>query len=150
MSFDPHVRSRHHSRGFSIVAATFILVVLALLGVFIVTIGEVERSTATAATQGARTYQAAQAGVQWGIHGALNNTAPTCGGAPSTPTTNTFNLAVAGLNGFGVSVVCSYTPHQERSDTYQVFLITSTSTFGTFGNPDYFSRTLQVTVTNAP
>ncbi len=85
----------------------------------------------------------------WRVTVSLNNTAPTCGAVPSTPTTNTFNLAVTGLNGFTVFVVCSYTTHRERSDTYNVYVITSTATSGSFGDADYMSRTLQVSVTNA-
>ena len=145
----PPVR-RKHERGFALVAAIFIVVVLAMLGIMMVTIGGMERATASAAVQGARAFYAARSGVEWGTFGALNNTAPTCGAAASTPTTNTFNLAATGLNGFTVSVVCSYTTHRERSDTYNVYVITATGTSGNFGDADYVSRTLQVTVTDAP
>ncbi len=144
----PPIR-RKHERGFALVAAIFIVVVLVMLGIMMVTIGGMERATASAAVQGARAFYAARSGVEWGTFGALNNTAPTCGALPSTPTTNTFNLAVSGLNGFTVSVVCSYTMHKERSDPYNVYVITSAATSGSFGDADYVSRTLQVTVTNA-
>ncbi len=139
-----------HERGFALVAAIFIVVVLAMLGIMMVTIGGMERATASAAVQGARAFYAARSGIEWGTFGALNNTAATCGAAPSTPTTNTFNLAATGLAGFTVSVVCSYTTHKERSNTYNVYVINSTATSGNFGDTDYVSRTLQVTVTNAP
>lgn len=141
---------RRHERGFALVAAIFIVVVLAMLGIMMVTIGGMERATASAAVQGTRAFYAARSGLEWGTYGALTNTAPTCGAAPSTPTTNTFNLAVTGLNGFTVSVVCSYTTHKERSDTYNVYVINSTATSGNFGDADYVSRTLQASVTNAP
>lgn len=138
-----------HERGFALVAAVFIVVVLALLGIMIVTIGGMERATASAAVQGARAFYAARSGIEWGTFGALTNTVPTCGALPSTPTTNTFSLTVNGLNGYTVTVVCSYTTHRERSDTYNVYVINSTATSGNFGDADYVSRTLQVTVTNA-
>lgn len=138
-------------RGFALVAAVFIVVVLALLGVMMVTIGGMQRSTVSAAVQGARAYHAARAGVEWGVFQALNNTVPTCGGAPSTPTTNNFNLAVNGLQGFAVTVVCSYTAHRERSPPdYNVYVIISTATSGAFGGFDYVSRRIQITVTSAP
>ncbi|MCR4333063.1 MAG: hypothetical protein NUV34_10265, partial [Sulfuricaulis sp.] len=101
----PSIRGKHE-RGFALVAAIFIVVVLAMLGIMMVTIGGMERATASAAVQGARAFYAARSGVEWGTFGALNNTAPTCGAAASTPTTNTFNLAVTGFDGFTVSVVC--------------------------------------------
>lgn len=141
---------RNHERGFALVAAVFIVVVLALLGIMMVTIGGMQRATASAAVQGARAYHAARAGVEWGIRQALNNRVPTCGAAALTPTTNNFNLGVTGLSGFAVSVVCSYTDHRERGDDYYVFVITATASSGTFGDTDYVSRRIQVTVTSAP
>ncbi len=138
-------------RGFALVAAVFIVVVLALLGIMMVTIGGMQRATASAAVQGARAYHAARTGIEWGIYQALNNTVPTCGAAPSTPTTNTFNLGITGLDGFAVSVVCEYTEHREGAPPNdKVYVITSTATSGTFGNADYVSRTIKATVTDAP
>lgn len=142
---------RARQSGFSLVAAIFILVILALLGAFMVTIGQVQRATVTGALQGARTYYAAQAGVELGIYRALNTPLGTaCALAPATVQTGPFALSVPGLDGFQVTVVCSYTTHQERSSTFQVFDISSTATFGTFGSDQYASRTLFVSATNAP
>lgn len=136
-------------RGFALVAAIFIVVVLAMLGVMMVTLSGTQRATASAAVLGARAYHAARTGVEWGIFGALNNTVATCGNAPATPTTNNFNLAVNGLNGYAVTVVCRYTQHRERSDTYNVYVINATATSGAFGSDNYVSRTLRTTVTSA-
>ena len=125
-------------RGFSLVAAIFILVVLAALGAFMVTIGEAERWTAAAAVQGARTYHAAQSGIEWGIYQTL------VAGAPCAP--------AFAIGGFTVTVTCTPTSFTEGGATFNVYVITSTavSTGAALGNPDYFSRTLQVTVTSAP
>jgi MSHA biogenesis protein MshP len=141
---------RKQEHGFALVAAIFIVVVLALLGIMMVTIGGLQRATATTAMRGTQAYFASRSGVEWGIFGALNNTVATCGNAPSTPTTNTFTLAVPGLNDYIVSVGCEYTTHREQSDTYNVYVITSTATSGAFGNMDYVSRILRVSVTDAP
>ena len=140
----------NRQRGFALVAAIFIVVVLALLGIMMVTIGDMQRATTSASVQGARAYHAARTGVEWGIYEALNNTVPTCGAAASTPTTNSFNLSVAGLDGFAVTVVCEYTEHRERAPpNYKVYVITSTATSGNFGTADYVSRRIQTTVTDA-
>ncbi len=142
----------NHERGFALVAAVFIVVVLALLGIMMVTIGGMQRSTVSAAVQGARAYHAARAGVEWGIHQALNTAPGTmCGLDPATITTGPFSPAVAGLNGFSVSVVCTYTEHREGpAPNYNVYVVTSTATTGTFGDTDYVSRRIQVTATSAP
>jgi MSHA biogenesis protein MshP len=140
-------------QGFALVAAIFIIVVLAMLGVMMVTIGGIQRATTSAAVLGARAYHAARTGVEWGIHGALNNTVATCGNSPSPPnppTTNNFNLSVNGLNGFTVTVVCGYTEHRELNNPYNIYVITATATFGAFGSDSYVSRTLRTTVTDAP
>ena len=134
-------------RGFSLVAAIFILVVLALLGAFMVTIGETSRATAVAAAQGARAYQAAQAGIEWGIAQAI----PVGGGLEScVGSTGPFALAGAAFSGFTVTVTCAQTGATESGTPYFVYAVGATATYGTFGNSDYFSRTLQVTVTSAP
>jgi MSHA biogenesis protein MshP len=142
---------RRHERGFALVAAIFIVVVLALLGIMMVTIGGMQRATATTAVRGTQAYYAARSGVEWAIWGAINNKNAVCGATPSTLTTNTFTLAVNGLNGYTVTVTCIYTEHRERSPpNYNVFVITSTATSGTFGDTDYVSRVIQTTVTDAP
>jgi MSHA biogenesis protein MshP len=135
-------RRRYWQGGFSLPAAIFVIVVLALLGTMMVTIGTMQRATAAAAAQGARAYHAARTGIEWGIF----QVAPS-GSACFAPAS--FTLAVTGLNGFAVTVQCVQTQHRERGDTYGVFTVTSTATFGTFGDPDYVARTLQATVTNA-
>jgi MSHA biogenesis protein MshP len=144
-------------RGFSLVAAIFVLVVLAGLGIFIVTIGEVQRSTALAALQGARVYHAAQAGIEWGVYQVINTTTrgTSCGLYPAATPSPPFAVGA-----FQVSVTCSYWDIQEGGITgtsppvtaghYYVYLITSTATFGNFGTRDYIARTTQATVTDAP
>ena len=133
---------RRHQGGFALVVAIFIVVVLAYLGVMMVTIGGMQRATASAATQGTRAYYAARSGIEWGAYHAM---ATDC-----TAATGGFALSAAGLNGFAVNVQCTETQHKERGTTYRVAVITSTATYGSFGNADYVSRTLQATVTNAP
>ncbi|HKQ31087.1 MAG TPA: hypothetical protein VJS66_07370 [Burkholderiales bacterium] len=152
------------SRGFSLVASIFVLVVLTILGIFIITIGEVQRATVTAAIQGARAYYAAQSGLEWGVHRALNNGAATCNVAPTpaficgavsvapAPVITSFPLTVAGLNEFTVTVACDSAQHIEQGITYTVYSITSTACFGDFTTPDFVQRsvTAAVTSTNAP
>ena len=120
-------------RGFSLVAAIFVLVILALLGTFMITIGTAERWTAVAAAQGARAYQAAQSGIEFGVYQSLN------GGACAPP---------FAIGGFTVTVTCTPTSFTESGVTFNVFVISSTavSTGTALGDPDHFSRTLQVSI----
>ena len=146
------INFNNKQRGFALVAAVFIVVVLALLGIMMVTIGGMQRATTSAAVQGARAYHAARAGVEWGIYQALNTVPGTmCGLNPVTVTTGPFSLSAAGLNGFSVTVLCTYTGHREGpAPNYNVYVVTSTATSGNFGDVDYVSRRIQVTATSAP
>jgi MSHA biogenesis protein MshP len=144
-TIEPH--SLKYVRGFSLVAAIFVLVILAALGAFMITIGEAARWTTVGAAQGARTYQAAEAGLEWGIFQAVT---PPGSCVPNSTFSTTFTLNAGGLNGYSVGVDCTPTGVTEGGIPYNTYAIASKATFGTFGSPDYFSRTLQVTVTSAP
>lgn len=140
----------NRQRGFSLVIALFLLVVMATLGVFLYRVSSYQQATVIFSMLGARAYQAAQTGIEWGGYQAINNTAATCGAAPSTPTTNTFSLTGGALAGFSVSVTCEYTSHQEGAATYNVYVLTSRATSGTFGTAEYVTRTVRASVTDAP
>ena len=142
--------ARRTQAGFSLFAAIFLLVVLGTLGAFMVTIGSVQRATPVFALQGAQVEKAARSGIEWALHRALvaGDVVATCGGAPSTPTTNTFGLAGPGLNGITVDVVCSYTQHVQGPDNFNVYAILATAEFGALGEPNYVARTLQVTASD--
>jgi MSHA biogenesis protein MshP len=59
--------ARRHSAGVGLVTAIFLLVVLAGLGVAMVTIFTSQQQSSTLDVQGARAYQAARAGIEWGL-----------------------------------------------------------------------------------
>ena len=58
-------------RGFSIVSAIFILVILASMGAAMLTFSNVQQTTSTQDLQGIRAYQAARAGMERGINQVL-------------------------------------------------------------------------------
>jgi MSHA biogenesis protein MshP len=106
-------RLRNRIRGFAIVTAIFILVVLATLGAFIVNVFSAQQIGSALDLEGVRAYQAARAGVEWGIYrvqssGGYNfgngTTSPdprSCGDFPAS-----FSLAAPTLSGFTVTVTC--------------------------------------------
>jgi MSHA biogenesis protein MshP len=128
-------------RGFALVAAIFLLVVLALLGLYIVRISGVQHQTVNIALLGSRAFEAARTGIEWGAFQALDSAA--C-------TTTTLNLTEGGLNGFDVDVTCTSSTHTETGNTYNVYLLDVVASNGTYGTPDYVSRRMQATVTDAP
>jgi MSHA biogenesis protein MshP len=107
--------------GFSLISAIFLLVVIAALDV-----------------QGARAYQAARAGIEWGAFQVLRNTncpAPTT--LPALPNT---------LASFTVTVLCTSTATTEAGLPVTMFQLTSTAIQGTPATPNYVDRQMSVTI----
>jgi MSHA biogenesis protein MshP len=89
--------------GFSLVSAIFLLVVLAALGVAMVTISTVQHQSSGLDVQGTRAYQAARAGIEWGVY-QRQKVPAYCGAAVA----NNIALPVGtSLSGFTVTVVCT-------------------------------------------
>lgn len=106
-------------RGFAIVSAIFILVVLAALGAFIVSISTSQNIGSARDLQGVEAYQAAKAGLEWGLHRQLRSSS--CAGATSfSPTAGT-------LSSFTVTVICTATPDPGGFGGPTVYTISSTA-----------------------
>src|SRR5476649_2355833 len=73
-------------RGFSLVSAIFLLVVIAALGTFAVTLFTTQQQSATMDVLGSRAYQAARAGIEWGEYQAIinNGAGINCAALPAT------------------------------------------------------------------
>jgi MSHA biogenesis protein MshP len=130
---------RKKQQGMSLVAAIFLLVVVAALGAFAVRIGMSQQETVNLSLLGSRALAAANSGVQWGAYRALNE--------GSCAASAVLNLTEAALNGFAVTVSCVATVHNEGGATRTVYTITATAQRGTFGSPEYVSRNVWARVT---
>lgn len=139
----PRIASPISNRGISLVAALFLIVVLAALAAFAVRIGAGQQQTVNLALLNARALAAANSGIEWGAYRALRASGCT------TTTTTTLSLTEATLNGFSVTVVCVPTDHPDNNTTVHVYQIDSTATSGTYGTPDYVSRHEYATFTDA-
>ena len=96
--------SRNRQRGIGLATAVFLLLVIGALIVFLVNLSSLQHSAAALDVQGSRAYQAARAGIEWGVYRALRNNS--CAGSAS------FAL-VSDLSDFTVTVACSDTPYTE-------------------------------------
>lgn len=132
-----HYRAQN---GFSLVPALFLLVVLAALGIVAVRLAGVQHQTVVLAMQSGRAYAAARSGVEWSAYQALNNSS--CAAA-------TINLTEGGLAGFTVETNCSSSSHSEGPNTVNVYVIDAFAWSGSYGSPDYVSRRVRSTVTDA-
>lgn len=145
---DGHCARLRHQGGFSLVSAIFLLVVLATLGAFMVTFSTLQQTGSTQDLQGAKAYQAARAGIDWGTYQILrNNGAAYAAGcrAGGTPPPTILPLGGA-LVGFSVSVTCSASQYQEGPSTVWLYQVTSSATAGVAGQTNYVARQLQATI----
>lgn len=133
-------RNSKQQCGASLVTAIFLIVVLATLGTFAVRLAVVQQQTTSAAIRATQAMLAAQSGIDWAAHRALNS-------GSCTPAT--LALTEAGANGFSVSVTCTQSTHTEAGATINVFSIESLAQSGVYGGPDYVSRRLHAKVTDA-
>lgn len=128
----------NNQRGFSIVMAIFILVVVGLLGGYMVRMSGVQFSTFNQSLLGARAYQAAHAGIEWGIARISN------GGTCTDVQGQTLNFA--GLNGFSVRMTCSSQTFSEADQNPSIYRIGALSEFGSYAGSDYTARQLEVAI----
>ncbi len=134
---------RRRAGGFSILIALFVLLVLGALAVFIVTLGGVEQRAPLLNLQATRAYWAAESGLQWAAHEALQSNA--------CPAATTLNFTAPSLTGFSARISCTSTSHTEQGRTFAVYVLTSVASNGTFGSRvDFVQRKLEATVVNAP
>jgi len=140
-----------HQSGFSLISAIFLIVVVALLGVFMVTIGSVQQTTTTFSLLSSRALYAADSGMQWAMRRVTRDAAAglNCPAAPASGSVN-FTIGNGAITGYTVVVDCSVQNFTENPDNYDVYKLTSRASRGTLGSPDYHSRTLRATITTAP
>jgi MSHA biogenesis protein MshP len=134
---------RSGQRGVALIAAIFLIVVLALLGVYMVSITGVQQATTSQAIVAARVYYGAKAGLDWGIYQAIGPTSSSCAA--------TTTLApITGIDGVTVTVTCActFTTTACTTSADSVYYLTSTATFGTYGSAAYAQRVLEATITN--
>lgn len=129
--FRNFVLSRRRARGFSLVTAIFLLVVLAALGGFMVVFTGLQQTTIQADVQGVRAYYAARAGIDWALYRALDpdNTivTPPSGVNFAPCPTGTINTMTGTLAPYTVVVGCSETPTTEANRNIRIYRITATA-----------------------
>ncbi len=130
---NPELGTRNSERGLSLVTAIFLMVVLALLGGFMLSVTAIQQSSMQFDVQGVRAYQAARAGIEWGAFQVLdpNNTVNTTCSPLNWPvtcvaSTNLTSLAES-LSPFTVTVTCAATSATEGNRELRVYQLVATA-----------------------
>jgi MSHA biogenesis protein MshP len=135
--------SSRRAGGFALILAVFLIVSLAAIGLYLVSVSNVQVESGLMDEQGARAYQAARAGLDWEAYRVLR--LATCDAGPTT-IPFTFNL-----NGFYAEVRCTpYGPENEAGTPVTIYRIVSTGCNATpcsgGTGAAYVERQLQLTV----
>jgi MSHA biogenesis protein MshP len=117
-------------RGFSLIMAIFLIVVLGGIAVFIGRVSTMQHQSSALDEEGAMAYQAARAGIEWGVYQAIVSS--------SCAASTSFKLAVpttpASTVDYTVDVACTQTQATEGSTLIDVYQITATATNAAGGN----------------
>lgn len=130
------------ARGFALILALFLIVSLAVIGGYLLTVSNLQVESGVLDEQSARAYQAARAGLEWGAYRVLiDNICP-------APTTIPLTLD---LSAFRADVTCtSFGPETEGGTAITAYRITSTGCNAGAcpgaGVPGYVERQLQLTI----
>ncbi|WP_417781398.1 pilus assembly PilX family protein [Stutzerimonas xanthomarina] len=132
------------SAGFGLVAALFLMVIVTLIILTMARLSTAQHGTISLAIQQTRAYQAANAGLEWGIARALET--GVCDPNASPP------LNGSGLDGFLLRVECDWDDYPEADGgSITLYRLVATAQNGQPGaKPDYAYRQLSAVVERKP
>lgn len=116
------------ARGFGLVTAIFVLVVLAGLGFALVSLQTTQSKAGALDVQATRAYLAARSGIEWALWRSLRSPPLACAN-----NSYSFKLPATTLNSFTVTVVCTSTAIPLADGT---FITTNTLTSTACNAPD--------------
>ena len=133
-------------RGFSLIMAIFLIVVLGGIAVFMGRVFTMQAQSSALDEQGAMVYQAARSGLEWGVYQAIvidNGSGSGCG-ANATLTLPVHITATSTVN-YSVIVQCAFVSANEAGVPVSIYTIISTANNATAGR-FYVERRLTATV----
>lgn len=132
--------------GFVLPSAIFLVVILAALGGYMVTLSRTSHMSGALDIQGARAYQAARAGMEWAAWQVVNLPPVALPNPVPTPCPLPFpgSVTLTGtLAAYTVTVTCIRTAHDDGGSLVEVYQVTSTATSGVPFSVDYVDRQIQ-------
>lgn len=124
-------------RGFAAVAAVFLVLVLAAMGAFMVSISNTQKIASVQDVQGTRAYWAARAGLEWALT-AINASPSACPGSPPA-TVDTGDV-------FTLAITCNLKTYSEGPNTVKIFSLQSVASKGTVGGLGFVERSVSASV----
>ena len=134
-------RVPHTESGFVLPTAIFLLVILAALAAYMVSLSRTSHISSALDIQGSRAYQAARAGIEWAAWQVVDPQGLQPSPAPC-PAATTLVLEET-LAAFRVDVSCTPFVETDGADTVAIYQITSTATSGQPGEVDDVERRIE-------
>ncbi|MDP3419906.1 MAG: hypothetical protein Q8S10_03220 [Thiobacillus sp.] len=134
-------RVPHTESGFVLPTAIFLLVILAALAAYMVSLSRTSHISSALDIQGSRAYLAARAGIEWAAWQVVDPQGLQVSPAPC-PADTTLVLEET-LAAFEVNVSCTPFVETDGADTVAIYQITSTATSGQSGEVDYVERRIE-------
>ena len=128
---------RHNPKqqsGVSVVTAIFLIVILALMGIGMVSILTTSQQSISQEITSAKAYMAGRSCLQWGMYQAIYDADPWL----NNPQVTTFNNA--GL----INTKCSSTFNTITADSLTFFNIETTASYGASSDPEYSQRKIRL------
>lgn len=108
-------------KGFSIITAIFLLVVLSFLGIAMVSFSTSQHQSSAMDVMGSRAYQAARAGIEWQAHYVVNSVSNAAAAVPQCAATTPLGVLGGTLVPFTVSVHCQPASYVEGASTIWIY-----------------------------
>ncbi|HEV8078672.1 MAG TPA: hypothetical protein VGP45_09830 [Marinobacter sp.] len=136
----PEPKLPGRTQGFALVAAIFLIVIIALVITAMASLSATQHGTVSLSVQQARAYQAARAGLEWGISQAVDSV---CQAEPVA-----VSLAASNLAEFtNVQVTCVAMRYNEDNAEVIIYQLIATAQNGEPGSrPDHAYRRLTATI----
>jgi len=123
-------------RGFSLISTLFLLVVVSSLAAYMVSLATAQHTASALSAQYSRARYAAASGLEWVAYEIHSNP----GACPPVPTSFT-------AEGFSIVLkACARNAVTESGGNYALYDVTVAASRGSFGSPDYVSRSFRATI----
>lgn len=140
--------------GISAIMALIYVVLFAMLGSYMLTLSTTSSLSSSQSLGSMRAWFAAKSTVEWAVYQAVNRPACVCGGncCTAAPAIGgaAINFTQGGLNDFQSTIACAETLITEGAGNYCVYDLSIRATRDVPGSLIYVSRSVNVSVTDAP
>ena len=122
-------------RGFTLISALFVLVVVSSLGVYLVNLSSGQHLSTALSVRSAQALFAAHSGMDWVIYRLSQG--DNCAALPASLNIDAYTVDIDS---------CSVSTLNEGGASYSVFAITVTSQIGTYGDSGFVSRQIDAVI----